>query len=243
VILSQSLARALFGSQEPIGRSVRFASAGQMAEVIGVAGDVKHRALDDPPLPTVYLPMSQSPSRSSRIVVRSARPVADVIALVREEVARLDRDQPVYGTQSMQNVVASSPGVPARRVLTATFMGFALLALVLGTIGLFGVVAHDVASRRMELALRIALGADPARLVTRTLSQGATMVGFGLIAGGVLSMWAARALGSVLPAADRLDIVSITVPAAVLLAAGIGAVWPAARRAARTDPLIVLRSE
>jgi putative ABC transport system permease protein len=243
VILSQSLARALFGSQEPIGRSVRFASAGQLAEVIGVAGDVKHRALDDPPLPTVYLPMSQSPSRSSRIVVRSARPDADVIALVREEVARLDRDQPVYGTQSMQNVVASSPGVPARRVLTATFMGFALLALVLGTIGLFGVVAHDVASRRTELALRIALGADPARLVTRTLSQGATMVGFGLIAGGVLSMWAARALGSVLPAADRLDIVSITVPAAVLLAAGIGAVWPAARRAARTDPLIVLRSE
>src|SRR5262249_59135341 len=172
------------------------------------------------------LPMAQSPSRSSRIVVRSARPDGDVIALVRGEVARLDRDQPVYGTQSMQNLVASSPGVPARRVLTATFMGFALLALVLGTIGLFGVVAHDVGMRRTELALRIALGADPARLVSRTLSQGAVMVGFGLAGGVVLSAWAGRALGSVLPAADGLDIASITLPAALLLVVGVVAVLP-----------------
>ena len=143
----------------------------------------------------------------------------------------------------MQDVVAASPGVPARRVLTATFMGFALLALVLGAIGLFGVVAHDVASRRAELALRIALGADPMRILSATLGQGAVMVGSGLAVGGVLSIWAARALSGVGFATDRLDALSVGVPAAMLLIAGAAAVLPAARRAAKTDPLAALRSD
>ena len=139
--------------------------------------------------------------------------------------------------------MAASPGVPARRVLTATFMGFALLALVLGGIGLFGVVAHDVASRRAELALRIALGADPMRILMRTLGQGALMVGAGLAAGGVLSIWAVRALSSVVVATGRFDVLSISVAAAVLLVVGAGAVLPAARRAARIDPLSALRGD
>jgi putative ABC transport system permease protein len=162
---------------------------------------------------------------------------------VREEVARLDRDLPVYGRRSMRELVAASPGVPARRVLTATFMGFALLAVVLGGIGLFGVVAHDVAGRRAELALRIALGADPMRILSATLGQGALMVGSGLAVGGLLSIWAARALSSVVFATGHFDVLSVGVPAAVLMVVGAGAVPPAARRASRTDPLIALRSE
>jgi putative ABC transport system permease protein len=161
-----------------------------MAEIIGVVGDVRHRALDEELSPTVYVSAWQSPSRSSILVVRSPRPDVDVIAAVREEVARLDRDLPVYRVRSMRDVVAASPGVPERRVLTATFMGFALLAVVLGGIRLFGVVAHGVASRRVELAVRIALGADPRRILMSTLGQGAWMVGAGLAVGGVLSVWA-----------------------------------------------------
>ena len=143
----------------------------------------------------------------------------------------------------MRDVVAASPGVPARRVLTAAFLGFALLAVVLGGIGLFGVVAHDVACRRRELGMRIALGADPRRIMSATLGQGALMVGFGLAAGSVLSIWAARALSGVIVATDHFDALSMGVAAAVLMVAGAGAVLPAAWRAARTDPLIALRSE
>jgi putative ABC transport system permease protein len=243
VVVSESLAVRLFAAAPAIGGRVFLAANRQMAEVVGVVGDVKHRALDETALPTVYLPAMQAPSRSSVVVVRSARPDADVVATVRDEVARLDRDLPVYATRSMRDVAASSPGVPARRVLTATFMGFALLAVVLGAIGLFGVVAHDVACRRRELALRLALGADPMRLLGATLAQGALMVGSGLAVGGVLSIWSARALGSVLVATQQLDVLSIGVAAAVLILAGAAAVLPAALRAARTDPLIVLRSE
>jgi putative ABC transport system permease protein len=176
-------------------------------------------------------------------VVRSERPDADVIAAVREEVARLDHNLPVYRTRSMRDVINASPGVPARRVLTATFSAFAVLAVVLGAIGLFGVVAHDVARRRAELALRMALGADPMRILRTTLSQGALMVVGGLVAGAVLSYWATRALSTMLLPPDRLDVLSVGAAGVVLIVAGVGAVLPAAVRAARTDPVTALRAE
>ena len=97
--------------------------------------------------------------------------------------------------------------------LTATFAGFALLAAALGAIGLFGVVAHDVASRRFEPALRIALGADPIRILTATLSRGAAMIGWGVIVGAVLSMWTARAFVATGFAANQIDPLSIGLPA------------------------------
>ena len=246
VVVSESLAERWFAGGQPIGRHIALGPGPRAptAEIIGVVGDVKHRALDDEGfLPTVYASAWQAASRSMLLVVRSQRPDADVVAVVREAVARLDRDVPVHAVRSMQDVVAVSQGVPARRVLTATFMGFALLAIVLGGIGLFGVVAHDVASRRAELALRIALGADPMRILMRTLGQGVLMVGAGLAVGSVLSIWAARALGSMVFATSPLDPLNIAMAAAVLMVLGAVAVLPAARRAARTDPLNALRSE
>jgi len=133
--------------------------------------------------------------------------------------------------------------VPARRVLTAAFLGFAVLAVVLGALGLFGVVAHEVASRRAELALRIALGANPSRILTSTLGQGVSMVAFALVIGGVLSFWVSRALAGVTNTSGNVDVVSALAASVVLLLAGICAVLPAARRAAHTDPLTLLRGE
>jgi predicted permease len=246
VVVSQSLAERWFAGEQPIGGQIRLGPGPRapMAEIIGIAGDVKHRALDDEGFwPTVYRSAWQESSGSMILVARSQHPDADVVATVREEVARLDRDVPVHAVRSMEDVVAASPGVPARRVLTATFMGFALLAVVLAGIGLFGVVAHDVASRRTELALRLALGADPMRILMRTLGQGAWLVGAGLVVGGVLSIWAARALSSMVFAMGQVDLLNVAVAAAVLIVVGVGAVLPAARRAARTDPLSALRGE
>jgi putative ABC transport system permease protein len=242
VVLSKALAERMFASEPPIGRRIQLAGAGD-AEVIGIAGDVKHGALDRASIPALYQSAWQTASRGRHILVRASRPDADVVAAVRDEVGRLDGELPVYGGRSMRDVIARSPGVPARRVLTATFMGFALLAVVLGGIGLFGVVAHDVASRRAELALRIALGADPMRILGRTLAQGAWMVGLGLAVGGVLSIWTARALSGVVPAARSFDPLGLGAAALVLIVVGAGAALPAARRAARTDPLITLRGE
>ena len=243
VVISESLASRLFPRESPIGRSITLDAGTRSAEVIGVVRDVKHRSLDEPELPTLYLSMWQFPSRGSQLVIRTTGSDRDVIATVREEVRRLDSDLPVYGVGAMSNTVARSPGVPARRVLTAAFLGFALLAVLLGAIGLFGVVAHEVASRRAELALRIALGANPAHMLTSTLGQGLSMVGSALLIGGGLSFWASRALAGVTNTSGRVDVVSTAAAAAVLLLTGVCAVLPAARRAARTDPLTVLRDE
>ena len=242
VVVSRALAQRLFLNEPAVGRRIRIAANAGEAEVIGVVGDVRHRALDEEPAPTAYLCARQFPSHSSVVVVRTERPEADVLAAVREEVARLDRDLPVYGVRPMHDVVNRSPGVPARRVLASAFAGLSLLALVLGGVGLFGMAAHDVAARRPELAVRIALGADPQRVAAGVLGQGAAVIMGGLAAGTVLTYWAARALGSTIPDAT-VDAVNIGVPATFLIAAGIAALLPAAWRAARTDPLITLRGE
>jgi predicted permease len=240
-VISQSLSRRVFEGQQPIGRQIRLGA--QTVEVVGVVGDVKHRALDDPPLPTAYVPALQVPSRTSIIVVRSDRRVDDVAAAVRTVVSRLDGNVPVYGVRPMTAVVNVSPGVPQRRLLAIVFTAFAVLAVCLSAIGLFGVAAHDVACRRFELAVRVAFGANPRHLLGTTLGRGAVMVGMGLAAGGVLSMWAARALGGIIATSGRTDALSVAVAAVVLIATGASAVLPAALRAARTDPLIAIRGE
>jgi predicted permease len=244
VVISQSLAEGMFTAESPVGRRIWLVGRRTMADVIGVVGDVAHRALDDDPTPTMYESSLQEPSNSSVVLVRSDRPPADVVGVVRDEVARLDPRLPVYRVQPLEEVVSASPGLPARRLLTAAFTAFALLAVVLCAIGLFGVAAHDVACQRAELGLRIALGADPNRLLLRTLGRGAWTVGVGLAAGAVLSVWASRALGSiVLAPAGRFDLLNLSMAAVVLMVVGTGAVLPAARRAARTNPLSVLRGE
>jgi putative ABC transport system permease protein len=244
VVVSQSLAKMLFGLESPVGRQISLGAQGLAAEVVGVVGDVKHRALDEMVLPTAYLSAWQEPSPSSVVVIRSQRPDVDVIAAVREEVAQLDGGLPVYRVRSMSDVVASSPGIEVRRVLTATFGAFALLAVVLSAVGLFGVVAHDIASRRRELALRMALGARPIRILWATVRQGAVMMISGLALGGLLSIWTTQALGGVgLTMTGTVDLFSVGTAAAFFLAVAAGALLPAVLRAVRTDAMIALRSE
>jgi putative ABC transport system permease protein len=242
VLVSQSLAERLFASQEAVGRRVFLGSPARAAEIVGVVGDVKHRALDEPDMPTIYVSAWQVASNSSILVARRTRPDSELIAAVRDEVARLDAEVPVYGARPLADVLAVSPGMPDRRILTAAYTGFALLAVALGALGLFGVAAQDVASRRSELALRLALGADSARLLRATLGRSAVLVAIGLAAGGLLSIWTSRALGN-LVFATAFDFWTVALPTAVVVSAGLAAVLPAARRAARTDPTIALRGE
>jgi predicted permease len=243
VVVSRSLSERLFGGEPALGRQISVAGRNQPAEIIGIVGDVPHRSLDAALIPTIYLSAWQAPSPSSQVVVRSIHPDAEVLGIVRSEVARLDRNLPVYRMQRLSDILAASPGVPVRRVLTAAFTAFALLALVLGAIGLFGVAAHDVARRRSELALRMAVGADPMRILRATLGQGVRMIAVGLAAGALLSFWAVRGIDALRLADASIDAISVALPALVLLTAGLAAVLPAARRAARMDPLIALRSE
>jgi predicted permease len=243
VVISQSLARELFGDPRSAGRRIWVAALGQMAEVIGVAGDVKHRALDERILPTLYLAALQQPSRSSHLVVRSSRGASDILSILRTEVERLDHELPVYGVRSMEEVVQASPGMPTRRVMAACFLAFAALAVVVAGLGIFGIVTHDVARRRFELAVRVALGANAAQLQGSIVGRAAVTVAAGLLPGVILATAASKMLRSVLADIDSIDPLAFAAVAAVLgFVAGIAVVGPA-RRVARTDPAVVLRGD
>jgi ABC-type antimicrobial peptide transport system permease subunit len=114
---------------------------------------------------------------------------------------------------------------------------------VLSSIGLFGVVAHDVATRRVELALRLALGAGPTRILIRILGQGVRMVGTGLVLGGILSMWTTQALSGFVFATNRFDPTNIALVGTVLMVVGAIVVLPSARRASQLNPASVLRAD
>jgi predicted permease len=243
VIVSQALAARLFGAKSAVGEHIWTTGALMPAEVIGVAGDVKHRSLDETTQPTVYVSGLQEPSNSNRIVVRSSRSDAEVTAAVRQAVARLDPNVAVYGVESMREIVDRSPGVPARRVLTTTLLAFAMVAIALAFIGLFGVIAHDIARRRSELALRAAIGASPGRLLRAAIADGGRLLAAGGAGGTLLAWWSSQALGELAAPNPRLTLLAGGIAAAVTLAAGAAAVLPAALRAARTDPLSILRAE
>ena len=242
-IISHALADRMFASESPLGRQIWIAEAAQVADVIGVVADVKHRSVDETSTPTVYVSSARAPSKSSVIVVRSERLTADVIAMVRQEVARLDPNLPVYRVRPMTDVVAASPGLPARRMVASTFAGLALLALVLSAIGLFGVAAHDVACRRPELTLRIALGAGPARILAATIGRGVVTVAVGLVIGSALSMGTVNALTGLSETSGRTDVFGVAMAATLLLAIGVAAISPAALRASRIEPRMVLHME
>jgi putative ABC transport system permease protein len=242
-LVGAQLAIRLFGTAAAVGRTIYLAGPRRTLEIVGVVGDVMLRSVDDAPLDTVYLSAAQEPSRTSRIVVRASRAPADVVAIVRDEVNRLDRELPAYGAVAMTEIVARSPGMPARRVLTGTLTAFAFLAMALSAVGLFGVVAHDVATRRAELAVRLALGAHPRRLLASALYQGWIMIGSGVAAGVVLSWWSGRLLTALAPATESFDVATSAAAAALVIGVGLFAIFPAARRAARTDPLSALRGD
>jgi putative ABC transport system permease protein len=243
VVISQSLSRELFGDPRSAGRRIWVAALGQMAEVIGVAGDVKHRALDERPLSTIYLSAWQQPSRSSHLVVRSVRGTPDILSILRTEVERLDRELPVYAVRSMDDVVQTSSGMPTRRLMAACFLAFAALAVVVAGLGIFGVVTHDVARRRFEFAVRVALGATAAQLRGSIAGSAAVTLAAGLLPGVLLAAAASRMLRSVLVDIDVIDPVAFAAVTAVLCSVASIAIVGPARRVTRTDPALVLRGE
>jgi putative ABC transport system permease protein len=241
IVVSQSLARQLFGDTRVSGRRVRLGQSQPPFVIVGVIEDVKQRALDEGDSATAYFSATQSPSPSSQIVVRSTAQAADILTIARAEVARLDPELPIYGWKTMSDVVRASPGVPARQIVAASFAGFAILALALAGVGLFGVMAHMVSSRRAELALRVALGASPTRLARAVLAQGSAMLVPGLAAGWALSLAMSGALRALMFEIGSRDAATTALVAGLVGVTGLLAVLPSARRAARSDPITVLR--
>jgi ABC-type antimicrobial peptide transport system permease subunit len=209
--------------------------------VIGVVADTKQLTLGEPPKPFLYLPVAQSTPTFSNVVARTSGPPLALAPAVRAAVWTVDRDQPVWSIRSMDELLAQSTG---RLRFTMILTGaFAVLALILGAIGVYGVMSHTVVQRTREVGIRLAVGARPARVVREIVGRGARVTAVATVVGLVASVGASRLLAGQLFGVQPSDPPTYLAGALVLAAVALLACWIPARRAAKVDPMTALRTE
>jgi putative ABC transport system permease protein len=245
IVVSRSFALNMFGDDDVVGRRVGRDGTPASLEIIGVVSDVKHRSLDERDIPTVYFSASQQPSRSMHLVVRDGRSLRalEAIDIIRAEVARRDAALPLYAVRSLEEVVTASPGVPLRRIVSASFSAFAVLSLTIATVGVFAAIGHDVRRRRREIALRFALGAHPARMRRDVIAAALALLTPGLVLGVLMSIALARSLQPILFGVTPVDVASLLFVGIVLTASTLLASAVPARQAGQSDPAQLLRGE
>jgi putative ABC transport system permease protein len=215
--------------------------------VVGVVGDVRHRGLATPPRPEMFLPYAQFPAgtgsaaRALYLVVRTAGEPTSIVPSIRGALASLDPNVPLATVQTMEDAMGS--WAAERRLLMLLVTSFAILAVVLGAVGIYGVMAHLVAQREREIGVRVALGAVPREIVRLITVQGMTMVGLGILAGAVASLAATRLLRSLLFEVRPSDPVTLLGTAVALAGVAAIAMVVPALRATRIDPIDALRAD
>jgi hypothetical protein len=243
VIVNAALARRVWGERSPLGNRIRFGDSASRAPwltIIGVTGNPGAWSLDvESDRPAAYVPFSSQPGREFAIYVRSDDGGSRLIPEVRKAVAAIDPDLPIEGLMTMERALAERAS-PARFV-ALLMTSLAAVALLLACIGVYGVTAYNIGQRTREISVRLALGATPAqvqRLVARTAIR---MTTAGILL-GVAGAWAStRMLEGVLFGTSATDPLVFSAVVAVLAAVAFVASWLPTRKAARIDPIVVLR--
>jgi predicted permease len=242
-IISETMARQFFPGMNPVGQRFHWGDRA-LFTIIGVAADVHISALNADPPPMIYNSMFQVESGASgrtALVLRSAAGNEGIFAAVCRQVWSVDKDLPVYNSTTLATLVSES--VAQRRFSVLLLGSFAVIALLLATIGLFGVISYFVAERTKEFGVRMALGADRIRIYRQVLARATTLGLAGCLLGLCISVLISRALESMLYHVARFDWPTmVLVPLILLGAALIAAYWPA-HRATTVDPMVALRYE
>jgi len=244
-IINQTMAKKFFAGQNPIGKRYREEDGDKLSapiEIVGVVKDAKYRELRDEVPPTAYLAASQGPFFRLPLAfeVRTAGAPASLIPGVKSAIAEVNHDVSLQFTTLSTQIDESL----TRERLLATLSGFfGALALLLATIGLYGVMSYNVARRRNEIGIRMALGAEQRRVLTMVLREVAILIAAGLIIGIAAALTTTRLIESFLYGIKSTDPLTLCLAAGVLaLVAAIAGYLPA-RRASRLDPMTALREE
>lgn len=233
VIISESIARRFYGSEPAVGKFVR-GGGSATAEIVGVVGDIRRAALTEEPRADMYFPFDQQPGNSITVFARSAGDPVQAMAGVREALRQIEPNLVMTATVALSETAAQSVGATR---LTLWLLGvFAVIALLLAAVGIYGVVSHAVRQRTREIGTRLALGARPRDILWLVLRWGAVLAGAGVIVGGLAGMAATRSLQSLLYGVKPGDPQTMVLAIAVLLLAALMASFVPARRAARTNP-------
>lgn len=240
-VVSESVARRLWPGVSPIGRRVRVGGrSSPLLEVVGVVGDVRERPGQDV-VPTVYVPLRQSPQGWASLVVRTTGNVMALVPAIQRELHDMDPELPLVGPRTLEDIFNGMLG--GQRLPMIFITAFATLALVLAALGVYSVMAYAVTARQREFGIRSALGAHRGNVLALVLRQGMAMAVLGTAIGLLVAVWATRVLAGMLVGVAPRDPGTFLVIAMILLGVSSVACLIPARRATRVDPVEALRAE
>jgi len=242
VIVSENFAHRAWPGQNAVSKRLRAygAQSGEWQTVVGVVETARYREIDTPRL-DLYVPYLQAPSPVAHFVVRTAGEPGNLAPLLRHQTSAIDPELTLDGVTTMDRIVGRTQG--PWRFNMIVFGAFATVALLLAAMGLFGLVAYSVARRTREIGVRIVVGASQRDVVRLMVRQGTRLALTGLAAGLLGSLVLTRLLGELLFGVGPNDAVTITTVVSGLLTVAVLASYVPARRAARVDPIVALRTE
>ena len=240
LVINESMARRYWPDGNALGKIVRFGPNAN--EVIGIVADSKYSSINERPLAQLFIPMARSETSTLRLFVRTSGDPSPLVAEVRNAIRALDPALPVYDARTLNEHMQIA--VFAQRMAANLLGAMGVLALLLASIGLYGVMAYAVSQRTQEMGIRLALGASPSSLLRMIVGQGMRLTIVGLVIGLSLALAAFGSIGAVrtlLPGISPLDPMTFIAVPAVLAAIALLASWIPARKAGKVDPLVALR--
>ena len=244
VIIGKTMADRIFAGRDPIGRRLKYASIDEPPiSIVGVVGDVKITGLDQEIRPVIYYPFRQNASVFANLVIRSSADPTALAGSIRNEIRGLEPDVAVFNVQAMPELIANSPAAFLRR-FPATLIGvFAGLALLLASIGIYGVVSYSVSQQTHYIGVRMALGARAVDILKLVLKEGLLLTLVGMAVGVVAALGLMQLLRSVLFGVQVTDVSTFAIVVGTLFVVTFLACYFPARRATKVDPLVALRYE
>jgi putative ABC transport system permease protein len=239
-VINESMARQYFPNGDAVGRRIRIVSSPWIT-VVGVVGDVHHRGLATPAVPEIFLSQSQEPHGGLTFTIRTAGDPRAVATAVRSEIRGFDRELPINALTSMDDVLHDAVGGP--RFNAFALGAFALVALTIALVGLYGVISHSVAQRTREIGIRGALGASARDVMRLVLGRAGQLTAIGIGVGVVVAYAMSTFLTKLLFDVEPTDPGTFAAIAALLAVAALAASYAPARRALRIDPLVALRND
>ncbi len=243
-VVNQAFARELLAGVNPIGHRLRLGAGAQWMTIVGVVNDIRRGGKDEQINPQVYIPAAQTqlyPVRLGDFAVRTASDPRQLIKAIQSQVLALDKDQPVVDVRTMEELVDASAA--PRRFETLLLSIFASVAVLLATIGIFGVLSYVVSQRKNELGIRVALGASPGRIITLVLRQAGVWIGLGVALGVGGALGLTRYLEALLFQVKGYDPWTYALAIALLGTVAITSALIPALRGSRVDPVSALRHE
>jgi len=246
VMINESFARSVYGKNDPLGRRIRSPNSNPgkepLATIVGVVADMRYAKLDAPPAPETYVPYRQAIDlHSVDIMVFTAGDPSALTGDIRKIIFDLDRTQPVYDVQTVEQALAGS--IAPRRFNLLLLGIFAVAALVLAVVGIYGVMGYAVTQRTHEIGVRMALGARRIEVVRMVVRQGMATALVGIAVGAAAALGLTRVMGSLLYETAPTDGPTFAVVCSVLAAAAFLACCLPALRASKVDPVVALRYE